>query len=326
MNKRRLGRDGFSVSEVGLGCWQFGGDFGAMTEETAREILDAAVIGGIDFFDTADVYGGGKSEKVIGDFLRTCDVPVRVATKFGRSGDVFPDRYSEDALLRSIEGSCRRLGVDSLDLLQLHCVPLDVLREGSIFEWLRRAQEKGMIRHFGASVETIEEALFCMEQEGLCSLQVIFNIFRQRIISELLPLAADKGVGIIVRLPLASGLLAGKYTKETTFEAGDHRTYNRDGQCFSVGETFAGLPFEMGVELADDVRAILPDEGTMAQQSLRWILDHEAVSSIIPGASSPAQARSNAGASALPALTDETHRKLQVFYKEKVHSCIRGVY
>ncbi|MBN2164623.1 MAG: aldo/keto reductase [Pontiellaceae bacterium] len=326
MNKRMLGKDGFSVGEVGLGCWQFGGDFGAMEEATARRILETSVELGVDFFDTADVYGGGRSEQYIGEFLKSCDQPVRVATKYGRDGSVYPDNYTEETLMRSIEASCRRLGVDTIDLLQLHCIPLEFLRDGAVFDWLRKARDAGLIRHFGASVETVEEGLVCMEQEDLCSLQVIFNIFRQKIAEELLPVAGEKGVGVIVRLPLASGLLAGKYTKETTFEAGDHRTYNRDGQCFNVGETFAGLPFEKGVELADEVRSILPSEASMAQQSLRWILDHEAVSVIIPGASSPAQARSNAEVSALPPLKDEVHQSLRSFYREKVFKHIRGPY
>jgi aryl-alcohol dehydrogenase-like predicted oxidoreductase len=326
MNKRMLGKNGFELGEVGLGCWQFGGDFGAMAESTAREILETSVEMGVDFFDTADVYGNGKSEQYIGDFLRTCDHPIRVATKFGRDASVFPDRYSEDALLKAIESACKRLSVEALDLLQLHCVPTDLLREGTIFDWLRRAQEKGLIRHFGASVETVEEGLLCMEQEGLCSLQVIFNIFRQKIAAELLPVARAKGVGIIARLPLASGLLAGKFKADSVFAPEDHRNFNRDGQCFNVGETFAGIPFEKGVELAEEVRGFLPDQGTMAQQSLRWILDHDAVSAIIPGASSANQARANAEVSAIEKLTPSTHMKLRTFYQERVHSHIRGAY
>ena len=287
MKTRKLGTYGYSIGEVGLGCWQFGGDFGDMPEETAMSIMASAVENGINFFDTANVYGAGRSEDLIGRFLRECPSSVHVATKFGRGADVYPDNYSEDTLRSSVKGSLKRLGADRLDLLQLHCVPPEVLQKGEIFEWLRQLKTEGLIKAFGASVETIEEGLLCMEQEELLSLQVIFNIFRQRLLSKLLPLAQSKGVGIIVRLPLASGLLSGKFTKDTTFAQSDHRNYNRDGQFFNVGETFAGLPFEKGVKLTDRIKAILPEGMSMIQLALRWILDHDAVSVIIPGASSP---------------------------------------
>ena len=185
----------------------------------------------------------------------------------------------------------KRLGLDRLDLLQLHCIPMAVLRKGEIFEWLRRLQQEGLIKHFGASVETEEEGLLCIEQEGLLSLQVIFNIFRQKLISELLPRAKSNGIGIIARLPLASGLLSGKLTLDRTFAESDHRYFNRDGQNFNVGETFAGLPYEKGVELADMLKEFIPAGMAMVQLALRWILGHDAVSAIIPGASSPEQAK-----------------------------------
>lgn len=326
MNTRRLGKDGYEIGEVGVGCWQFGGDFGSMAEDTAFEVLDAAVASGIDFFDTADVYGPHTSERVIGKFLEGCDTPVKVATKYGRASDVYPDNYSEDTLRRCLDGALERLGVDCLDLLQLHCVPIEILRRSEIFDWLRAVREEGLIRQFGASVETIEEGLLCMEQDDLQSLQVIFNIFRQKLATDLLPQAKANGVGIIVRLPLASGLLAGKFTKDTTFEEGDHRNYNRDGQVFSVGETFAGLPFEKGVELADEVKELVPEGMTMAQMTQRWILDHDAVSTLITGASSPRQARENASVSKLPRLSGEVHRKLADLYAEKVERHLRGPY
>ncbi len=328
MHTRPLGRNGFKVSEVGLGCWQLGADWGkSFSSEDGLAILRASVDQGIRFFDTADVYGNGKSEAIIGEFLAQCEAPVRVATKFGRSGEVFPDHYSEQSLKRSVEGSLDRLGVDALDLLQLHCIPTEVMRQGDVFDWLRRLKQEGLIRAFGASVETVEEGLICLEEEGITSLQVIFNIFRQKLVEELLPQAQAKGVGIIVRLPLASGLLAGKFTMATRFAEDDHRNYNRDGACFNVGETFAGLPFEKGVKLADAIkRDILPESMTMVQLALRWILDHEAVSTIIPGASSPLQARSNAAVSGLPPLSSELHRALTDFYRTEVHDHIRGAY
>ncbi len=326
MKTRQLGKDGFHIGEVGLGCWQFGGDFGDMQEETAMSIMAAAVANGVNFFDTANVYGAGRSENLIGRFLKQCPSPVTVATKFGRGDDVYPDNYSEDILRRSVEGSLKRLGANSLDLLQLHCVPPEVLRQGEIFDWLRKLKQEGLIREFGASVETVAEGLLCLEQDELLSLQVIFNIFRQKLASELLPQAKSRGVGIIVRLPLASGLLSGKFTKNTTFAKTDHRNYNRDGRFFNVGETFAGLPFETGVELADRIKAVLPEGMSMIQLALRWILDHDAVSVIIPGASSPEQARTNAAVSEIPPLPAALHQVLSDMYLNSIHSQIRGPY
>lgn len=324
MKSRILGKSGTSISEVGLGCWQFGGDFGPIKEETAFEIMQAAVDTGINFFDTADVYGAGRSEKLIGEFLRRSSEKIFVATKFGRNAKVYPDRYSEDALRRAVDAALERLGQDAIDLLQLHCVPISLLRAGEVFDWLRRIQEEGLIRHFGASIETEEEGMLCLQQEGVVSLQVIVNIFRQRPLEQLLPAAKARGVGIIVRLPLASGLLSGRYTKNTSFAPTDHRTYNRDGQAFSVGETFAGLPLEKGVELTNQLKRFVPAKMSMAQMAQRWLLDHEAVTTIITGVSRPEQARENTSASALPPLPDELHSRLAKFYKEEVKPHIRG--
>lgn len=326
MNTRKLGKQGICIGEVGLGCWQFGGDFGDMQEKMALAIMAEAVENGINFFDSADVYGDGRSEKLIGQFLKRSSASVTVATKFGRGGGVYPDNYSEGALRQSIEASLKRLGTDAIDLLQLHCIPTEMLRAGDVFDWLRRAKQEGLIKQFGASVETVEEGLLCLEQEGLLSLQVIFNIFRQKLVDELLPQAKSRGVGIIVRLPLASGLLSGKFTPQTTFASTDHRNYNRDGQCFNVGETFAGLPFAKGVELADRVKTLIPDGVSAAQFALRWLLDHDAVSVVIPGASSPQQAVANASASSLAPLSDGLHKKLRAFYQQEVHEHIRGPY
>ncbi|MCX7389265.1 MAG: aldo/keto reductase [Planctomycetales bacterium] len=327
MQSRNFGTLGQPVSEVGLGCWQFGGDFGPMSDAQALAIMSAAVDSGVDFFDTADVYGGGRSESLIGQFLATHrGNPIRVITKFGRDGSVFPDKYTEAALRSAVHAACQRLGVTTLDCLQLHCIPLDALRKCHIFDWVRSLKADGVIREFGASVESVEEGLLCLGQEGLVSLQVIFNLFRQKLVTDLFPQAQKAGVSIIVRLPLASGLLSGKFTQQTTFTAGDHRNYNRDGQAFNVGETFAGLPFETGVELANEIRVLLPQEMTMSQAALRWILDHDAVTTIIPGASSPAQVTSNAAVSNLPRLSGELHSRLSEFYHSKVAQHIRGPY
>ncbi len=325
MKTRTLGTNGFEIGEVGLGCWQLGGtEFGPLDEETGHQILSAAKSCGTSFFDTANVYGSGRSESIIGKFLQKQGDGITVASKTGR--EVYPDGYSEENLRKSILETNEKLGVDCLDLLQLHCVPHSVLQEESIFDWLRALKEEGLIRHFGASVESVEEGLTCLKHEDLLSLQVIFNPFRQKLIEELFPRAAEQGVGIIVRLPLASGLLSGKFDAETTFGEKDHRNFNRDGACFNVGETFAGLPFEKGVELVNQLRPLVPANMTMAQMSQRWILDFEAVSVIITGASSPEQVQENAAVSSLAPLSEELHHTLSQFYLGNVHEHIRGPY
>lgn len=326
MKTRTLGRNGFVIGEVGLGCWQFGGDWGAMDQGTADGIMSASQQSGVDFFDTANVYGGGRSEEWIGQFISGCTDRIVVATKYGRGPDAYPDRYTEEGLRRAIDESRNRLRVETIDLLQLHCIPMSVLREGEVFDWLRRAQADGMIRHFGASVETVEEGILCLGQEGMLSLQIIFNIFRQKPAEELLPRAKERGVGLIVRLPLASGLLSGKFTGSTTFPENDHRNYNRDGAAFNVGETFAGLPLAKGAELAAELKSLVPSGMTMAQMAMRWILDHNAVSVIIPGASSVAQAKENAAVSSLPPLSPELQAELSAFYRDEVREHIRGPY
>lgn len=325
MNVRTLSSHGFSWTEVGLGCWQLGGGWGRPWDDgVAQEILESAYESGTRFIDTADVYGGGESERSIGRFLKSHS-DFFVATKLGRGG-IYPDGYTRESLLAATRASLARLGVERLNLTQLHCVPPGVLREGKVFDWLREQQREGLIEHFGASVESVEEGVICLEQEGLSSLQVIFNIFRQKPLEELLPKAKALGVAIIVRLPLASGLLSGKLTRETRFVEGDHRHFNRDGAQFNVGETFAGLPYDKGVELAEELKGEIPDGMDMAGMSLRWILDHEEVTVVIPGASSAAQARANAAASTLPALEPELHARLAAFYGGKVREHIRGPY
>ncbi|MGI9532243.1 aldo/keto reductase [Lutimonas sp.] len=328
MKNRTLGKSGPVISEVGLGCWQLGGDWGdPLSEENGLQILKEAVDQGVSLFDTADVYGGGKSESLIGTFLKTEKRPLTVITKFGRGNGVYPDNYSEKALFSAVENSLKRLGVNSLDLLQLHCVPQNILEDGAIFTWLRNLKNQGMIKNFGASIESIEQGLICMQQEDLLSLQVIFNIFRQRIIKELFPKAIETGTGIIVRLPLASGLLSGAYNSNTTFAENDHRNYNRDGEAFNVGETFAGLEFAKGLNFVNTIKTeFLTDEIPMAQFALRWILDHPAVSCVIPGASKVAQVRSNAQASDLPSLNKKLHQSLVDFYQKDIDQHIRGLY
>lgn len=328
MKINTLGSNALPVSEVGLGCWQLGADWGTDFDKgSAEEILTAAMDGGVRFFDTADVYGNGKSERFIGDFLARAKAPVTVATKYGRNDGIFPDGYSWDSIQRAVDASRERLRVDALDLLQLHCIPFEVLQGGHVWEWLNRLQSDGAIKGFGASVETIEEGLFCLEQEGLQSLQVIFNVMRQKPLEELLPKAAEKGVGIIVRLPLNSGLLGGKMRVDTAFAKTDHRNYNRDGAAFNVGETFGGLPFEKGVALADKIKhEVLPKGYTLPQLALRWLLDQAAVTTVIPGASRPSQVSANAAVKDLAPLPRETHKALAAFYSKAIAANIRGPY
>lgn len=326
MKFRKFNGLDFASSEIGLGCWQLGGaDWGEVSDEQAQAILTTAVENGVNFFDTADVYGAGRSEELIGKFRKETGHEVFVATKLGRL-NLYPDNYTEATVRAATEDSLRRLQVDALDLTQLHCIPTEVLRQGEVFEWLRRLQREGKIKSFGASVESMEEADLCLQQEGMSSLQIIFNIFRQKPIATLFEAAQQKSVAIIVRLPLASGLLTGKLTMQSSFALGDHRHYNRDGQFFNVGETFAGLPFAKGIELTEQLRAFVPEGLTMAQWAMRWILDFEAVTVVIPGATKVEQVAANAGASALPPLGDVAHEQLRSFYELAVASHIRGPY
>lgn len=327
MKMRPFGSQGTMVSEVGLGTWQIGGSWGHVPEETAFGILETAVNEGITFFDTADVYGAGRSERLIGSFLKRHPHKIYVATKLGRNSEPgWPGNFTREAMYRHAEASRSRLGVQRLDLIQLHCIPREVLEEGTVFDTLRDMRRDGLVGDFGASVESVEEALICLRQEGIASLQVIFNIFRQKPARLLFDQAKAQGVSIIARVPLASGLLSGKMRKETTFAKEDHRNFNRDGAAFNVGETFAGLSFEKGVELAGELGSLVPGGMSLTEMSLRWILDHEAVSVVIPGASSSTQARANARISTLAPLPAPLHESLRAFHDERVAPYIRGPY
>ncbi len=327
MNYRLFDHTGAEVSEIGLGTWQLGGeDWGEVDDSRALDTLRAASEGGVNFLDTADVYGLGRSEELIGRFLKEASKKIFVATKLGRFPEPgWPANFSLDSFRAHTEASLRRLGVEAVDLTQLHCIPTEILREGEVFEWLRILKREGKIRSFGVSVETNEEALICLGQNELASLQIIFNIFRQKPL-EFFDMAKSNRVALIVRLPLASGLLSGKFTKGTKFAETDHRSYNREGQAFNVGETFAGISFEKGVELSEALKARVPEGMTMAQMALRWILDFDAATVIIPGASNPRQARANVTASELPPLGEDLHAQLREFYETEVAAYIRGSY
>jgi aryl-alcohol dehydrogenase-like predicted oxidoreductase len=322
MNLRTLGKSGYQVSEIGLGCWQLGGDFGPVTDDAARDILKTARSLDVNLWDTADVYGGGQSEERIGSFADKKGVIV--ITKLGR-GPQFEGmtKYTKARVKESLTGSIKRLGVETLDLAQWHCIPIDVLRDGEVFSFMDDMQAEGLVRHWGCSVQTVEEGMLAMRSPNCVSLQTIFNLFRQDAVDTLFPAAQKNNVGIIVRLPLASGLLSGKMTKATTFTEGDHRNYNRDGGSFYVGETFSGLPFEKGVAFADQIKQFAPDI-PLPQLALRWILDQPAVSSIIAGVTRPDQLRSNVDAAKREPLPESLVTKLKDFYLEKVRPEVRG--
>ena len=321
---RALNRE---VSEVGLGCWQLGGsDWGNLDESDAFAVLQTAVDCGVNFFDTADVYGGGRSEELIGRFLASRKNDLTVATKLGRMPPGGNGEMTRESVRAHTEASLRRLGVDCIDLTQLHCIPTKALASGEVFDWMRELRVEGKIRSFGASVESDEEALIAIAHEGIASLQIIFNIFRQKPIETLFDTAQKRGISIIVRLPLASGLLSGKYRSDTTFSPSDHRTYNRNGDAFNVGETFAGIPFETGIELVKTLQSIVPSGTSLAPFALRWILDYPAVTVIIPGARNPDQVRNNASATSVHPIDSTMHQAISDFYRDKVQSVIRGPY
>ena len=328
MKKRAFGNSGAQVSEVGLGCWQLGGlCWGDLDDSRAAQILQASADNGVTFFDTSDVYGEGRSETLIGEFLKTCSEEVFVATKIGRFPQPgWPENFTKEGMTAHTDASLQRLGVEALDLTQLHCIPTEVMENGEVFEILRDLKTAGKIRQFGASVQSMDEALMCLRQDGLASLQVIFNIFRQKPIDTLFEKARQKGVAIIARVPLASGLLTGKLSADTAFADNDHRKFNKDGECFNVGETFAGLPYAKGLELANAIRPLVPDGWNMVQTALRWILDQDAVSVVIPGASSPDQATANARVSDLEPLSGDLHERLGQLYETEVKDHIRGPY
>jgi aryl-alcohol dehydrogenase-like predicted oxidoreductase len=327
MNYRNFA--GIKVAEVGLGTWQLGSaDWGNVDKEVAFSILETYTNAGGNFIDTADVYGSGVSETIIGEFLQQTKQELYVATKLGRRQDGnfgWPQNFIYDVMRMQVEESLNHLQQNSLFLEQLHCIPTEEMRSGKVFGNLQKLQQEGLIEHWGASVETTEEALICLEQEGLSSLQIIFNLFRQHVADELFEKAAARGVALIIRVPLASGLLTGRFSRETHFEKNDHRNYNQGGKAFNAGETFSGIPFEQGIALAEKMKTILP-EGNMAEQSIRWILDHPQVTTVIPGASKVSQAQSNVASSSLAPLEAAVHQQLRKLYDNEVKPLIQGHY
>lgn len=320
MRHRRLGGTGMSVGEVGLGTWQLGSDWGNVSASDGRRAIKAALNAGIDFLDTADVYGDGQSERLIREVLEEHEADPIVATKAGRCLDPHvPDAYTEENLRTFVDRSRSNLGVETLDLLQLHCPPNEVYYQPEVFDALATFRDEDRIAHYGVSVEKVEQALKAIEYPGIETVQIIFNPFRQRPAELFFEEAERRDVGVIVRVPLASGLLTGTLEEETEFPEDDHRNFNRDGSAFDRGETFAGLPYERALQAVDELAERVPQEMTMAQLSLRWILDHDAVSTVIPGSTSPDHIRANVQTSEMASLSNELHGAIRDIYESHVY-------
>ena len=320
MEYRDLGQTGMRVSEISLGTWAFGDGWGTVGEDDALGALNRAVDLGVNFLDTADVYGDGRSEKLIGRLLK--DRPndeILVATKAGRRLDPHTaEGYKYENLSAFAERSLKNLGVEALDLLQLHCPPTEVYRQDSTFEALDRLQQAGKVRNYGVSVEKVEEARMALDYPGVATVQIIFNVFRQKPAEEFFPLAEERNVGILARVPLASGLLSGKMRADRVFTEDDHRNFNREGQVFDRGETFSGVDFETGLRAAEELKDLVPEGNTLAQFALRWILMHPAVSCAIPGGKNPSQVEDNVAAVEVPPLPAEVMQRAREIYEGHV--------
>jgi aryl-alcohol dehydrogenase-like predicted oxidoreductase len=320
MESRRLGRTGYRVSEIGFGAWPICGSWGDVAEEQGMATLHTALDEGVTFFDTADAYGNGRSERLLARLRRERpDADFVIATKIGRM--LMPDLaggFAEDRIEQWVDACLENTGFDALELVQLHCPPTDLYYRPELFEEMARLRDAGKVLHWGVSVERPEEGLKAIEFPVVETVQIVFNAFRQRPAELFFPRARALDAGVIVRVPLASGLLTGKMTRETTFAANDHRAYNRQGEAFDVGETFAGVPFEVGVDAADALRPLVPGGMTMAQMALRWILMFEAVSTIIPGAKTPDQARQNTAAAGFPPLPPAPMDAIREVYDRRI--------
>ena len=327
MEERVLGRTERPVSVVGLGTWQIGGSWGEVSETAALEVLDAAVEAGVTFFDTADVYGDGRSEQLIGRFLGDHpDLVVTVATKVGRRAEQRPENYTLDNFRTWLDRSRRNLAVDRIDLVQLHCPPSEVYSRDEVYDALDTLVSDGVIAAYGVSVETTDEALTAISRRGTATVQIILNAFRRKPLDDVLPSAAAAGVGIIARVPLASGLLSGRYTTATEFAENDHRNFNRHGESFDVGETFSGVDYETGVAAAAEFSRLVAEhlgrEVTPAQAALAWVVQQPGVTTVIPGARSPEQARANAAAGSLPALPSAFLDAVADLYDRRLRAAI----
>ena len=325
MQTRILGRTGRAVSVIGLGTWQLGADWGEVDPADARAVLETSLEVGVTFYDTADVYGDGRSERFLGEFLAAhADAGITIATKLGRRVPQEPANYTLDNFRSWTSRSRRNLGVDMLDLVQLHCSPTAVYETDTVFDALDTLVDEGAIAAYGVSVEETAQALTAIERPAVATVQIILNAFRLKPLDEVLPAAEHAGVGIIARVPLASGLLTAKYTESTTFAENDHRTYNRGGEAFDVGETFSGVDFATGVQAAREFAALVPDGITAAQAALAWIAQLPEVSTVIPGARNPEQARANAEAGALRDLGDDFRRGISEIYDRHFRAAVHS--
>jgi aryl-alcohol dehydrogenase-like predicted oxidoreductase len=314
---------GRPVSVVGLGAWQLGADWGLVDEAEATAVIDAAVGAGVTFIDTADVYGDGRSERIIGSWLAAHpDAGVTVATKMGRRVEQRVQNYSPDAMRAWNDRSRQNLGVDTLDLVQLHCPPTELYSHDAVFDDLDAMVAEGRMAAYGVSVETCAEALSAIARPHVASVQIILNALRLKPLEQVLPAAAGAGVGIVARVPLASGLLSGRYDESTTFGADDHRTYNRHGEAFDVGETFSGVPYDLGLAAVRELAAAVPEGVTTAQFALRWIIDQPGVSTVIPGARNAAQAVGNARAADLAPLSPASLATVRDVYDRLVRDSV----
>ena len=321
MNYRQLGRTDMRVSEISFGAWAICADWGPVKDEESYAALNRAVDLGVNFIDTADVYGDGRSERLIARLLKERKEEIFVATKAGRRlSPHVADGYNRTNLEAFVDRSLRNLDVDSLDLLQLHCPPTEVYQRAEVFRALDELKRKGKIRYYGVSVEKVAEALKATEYPDLQSVQIIFNMFRLKPATEFFPKARERKVGVIARVPLASGLLTGKITAQTKFPEDDHRNFNRYGQAFDVGETFSGVNLETGLKAVEELKTIVPQGATLAQMALRWILMFDSVTCTIPGAKRPEQVNENVRASALPPLDSETMSRIQAIYDRLIRS------
>ncbi|HEY0533721.1 MAG TPA: aldo/keto reductase [Actinoplanes sp.] len=317
MENRSFRRMGRTVGVVGLGAWQLGADWGDVSEADAHATLQAAVDEGVTFIDTADVYGDGRSEQIVGSFVK--DKPeLTVATKMGRRLAQEVANYNLDNFRAWNDRSRANLGVDTIDLVQLHCPPTPVFSTDAVYDALDLMVSEKRIKAYGVSVERVSEALAAIARPGISSVQIILNAFRLKPLEQVLPAALEAGVGIIARVPLASGLLSGRYDSQTTFAADDHRNFNRHGEAFDVGETFSGVDFEVGLEAVRRLRPLVPAGATMAQFALRWIIDQPGVTVVIPGARNPSQARANAAAADLAPLPASTLDEVKAVYDELI--------
>jgi aryl-alcohol dehydrogenase-like predicted oxidoreductase len=328
MNYRILGKTGFKISELSLGTWQLGGRWGdPFNKETANKILNTAIDSGINFIDTADVYNDGLSELAIGKILKSRSERIYVATKCGRRlNPHISESYQPDILRRFIEDSLKRLKLETLDLIQLHCPPAEVYYRPEIFELFNKLKGEGKILNLGVSVEKVEEALKAIEYPNVSTVQIIFNMFRQRPAELFFKEAIKKDVGIIIRVPLASGLLTGTYTKSTSFGNDDHRTFNRQGAAFDRGETFSGIDYETGLDAVEEIKELFPEEKNLSPVALRWVLMHKEVSCVIPGASRPEQVTSNLSVLDFPDLSSEHMKSIQDIYSSKIKPLVHHLW